>query len=128
MPTWLSSVVTLIGSATTGVLPRSSQFDKGDQAAVILELHLLRRGVPLVPQDDFHAGVEEGQLPQPPFEDGEVELGLGERAATGLERDLRAGVLVAGAHDAQWLRRVAMLEPDKVLGAVLPDAHLHPFG
>ncbi len=82
-----------------------------------------------VAQHDGEAGVEERQLAQPPFQDREIEFGAGEGGRAWLERHLGAADMVADRTDHGERRlRVAVAEPDEVLDAVAPDAHLHPLG
>ena len=81
-----------------------------------------------VAQHDGEAGVQERQLAQAAFQEGEVELDVGEGGRARLERDLGAARVVGRADHGQRRLGVAVAEADEMLVAVAPDAHLHPFG
>ena len=103
--------------------------DEGDQAAVVAHHAFDRRRVAFVAQHDGEAGVQERQLAQPPFQQGEVEFDVGEGGRAWLERHLGAIAMVGNRADHGERRLgVAVAEPDQVLDAVAPDAHLHPLG
>ena len=83
--------------------------------------------MPLVTQHDGQAGVEEGQLAQPAFQHGIVELHLGEGAGGRLERHLGPARRIRRPDDRKRRLGIAMAEADEMLLAQPPDAHLHPF-
>ena len=70
-----------IGGLKIGSLPLVQPFDEGDQAAVGTGRSTSCAGhVAVVLQRDRQAGIQEGQLAQPPLQHGEVVLDLGEGA------------------------------------------------
>ena len=101
--------------------------------AVVEQLRSLQLGAPVVLEDDLHARVQEGQLPQTRLQRLEDIVEVGKRAVrpVGLGRGKEAdlGPFLAGrgiADNAQGLDRVAVLEARVVFLAVPPDAQLQP--
>ena len=84
-------------------------------------------------QDDVHAGIQEGEFPQPMLDRAVVELdhreGFGRRKEGHFRSALRATLLHRrGADDDQGCHHVAVAELDEVLLVVAPDAQFQRHG
>ena len=108
-------------------------FHEFPHAAFVEQLNLLRFGMAFVLQDDPHAGVQEGQLPQPGFQRLEAVIKVGESPVRpvdlgrGKKAHLGPALAGGGADLVDMHRALAILEPRAVFGIVAPDRQLQPF-
>ena len=129
-----NGAVVVLGLEVDGLVQRFlalvQEFHEVDDAAGVLE-HLGARvavgvGDALVVQHDLEALVEERHLAEAVRQSVEiVHGGLGEDLRVGPERHGRAVAALRGANFAQLLGRLAVVEADEVLLALLAHLHFH---